>query len=384
MLADRHVPSAYLNLPPLTHSAIAHWTVKMCFVALGCIADALFSSKAPLTLGSQLQHDETPPENVQPNVPPTLPGSTCVAPGSSSTADLRALAWHPATDGVMKPIVGNRRIEVLPPPTYDAALLAFAPLTATELLTGPVPARDRMLSHLRRILSSLQPPTVFLAVLRYLQTLCVDANAVHLLLFSDIGGPVLSLATNAASPLAVRSEAILLFGLLLRHASQLPDMLLAGGKAAAALLAGLGSENVTVQRHSMATLGELLFYVASQEQQQRHHLAWSGAQQASGAMAQVLAGLVGDEVVRHYCAKGLENIYASPQGPIPTIFASPAFCTALMRLVADANASENTRATAASALCRLLKTKAALMPHFIDVAGPGLGLLVMGKWSMES
>jgi hypothetical protein len=50
-----------------------------------------------------------------------------------SAAPLASLIWH-ASDTAVKPIVGNRRIERLPEPRFEARDLPFQPLTLTEML----------------------------------------------------------------------------------------------------------------------------------------------------------------------------------------------------------------------------------------------------------
>jgi hypothetical protein len=65
--------------------------------------------------------------------------------GDSQT-ELQELIWHPS-DGAVKPIVANRRIERLAEPSWDAAALPFAPLTLQGMLECDQGELERFLTQ---------------------------------------------------------------------------------------------------------------------------------------------------------------------------------------------------------------------------------------------
>lgn len=223
------------------------------------------------------------------------------------------------------------------------------------------------------------------AVLAYLESLCPDPGAVHLLLNSRAGEALAGLlvprtahsAAAAGVSEEVRCAAAGLLGLLIRHASAVSEGLVAAGLLDS-LAAGVEPcAPPELQRRCAATLGELLFYVASQQR--------AGGQPGGGAWAveghhlAALLGLLGpgrDEVAQHYAAKASENI-CGLGGVWPARLATPDMQAALLAIVQRDGAGEGLRATAASALQRLLRCAPHLLEALLDETQGGLARLTV-------
>ncbi|PNH11471.1 Serine/threonine-protein kinase ULK4 [Tetrabaena socialis] len=138
---------------------------------------------------------------------------------------------------------------------------------------------------------------------------------------------------------------------------------------AIASAAPLKDKNERVRRRVIATLGELLFYIATQ--QQDNAAAAAGAGGAAPADPTVVWGITGntyaqvmrllkdkeDEVAVHYAVKTVENI-CSQGGEWAARFATQDVVLSLVQLVNSPGRGEQLRATAASTLARLLRCAA--------------------------
>lgn len=101
-------------------------------------------------------------------------------------------------------------------------------------------------------------------MLAYFETLCSDTTAANMLINSSLSVLFVRMLTNSKAPtLRVRLASAL--GLLVRHATYITDDLASTG-ILDALAETLRDRNERVRRRAMATLGELLFYIATQQQ----------------------------------------------------------------------------------------------------------------------
>ena len=126
----------------------------------------------------------------------------------------------------------------------------------------------------------------------------------------------------------------------------------------------------------MATLGELLFYVATTQQD----MAGTSTVKEVADLWQINAGTVSavtrllkpqeDEVAQHYAVKTIENI-CSQGGEWAAKFCSEDVVYNLVQVYYAAGKAnqENLKSTAASTLARLLRHSPALVAFIIDKAG---------------
>ncbi|KAG2493011.1 hypothetical protein HYH03_008674 [Edaphochlamys debaryana] len=292
-------------------------------------------------------------------------------------ASLEDLIWHPS-DTAVKPIVANRRIERLPEPRYDAASLPFKPWTLAEMLGANQADLEAFLTHIYRAIASAAPLKDKVNVLSYFETLCVDTNAANVLINSSLTILFIRMLRNARAPtLRIRLASVL--GLLVRHATYIAEELAATG-VVEVLSEALKDKNERVRRRVIATLGELLFYIATQ--QQDNAAAAAGGAGAAPADPSVVWGITSntyaqvmrllkdkeDEVAAHYAVKTVENI-CSQGGEWASRFATQDVVLSLVQLINAQGRGEQLRATAASTLARLLRHSPTLVAHTVDKYG---------------
>ncbi|GLI65982.1 hypothetical protein VaNZ11_009669 [Volvox africanus] len=308
-------------------------------------------------------------------------------------ASLDDLIWH-ASDTAVKPIVANRRIERLPEPRYDAASLPFRPWSLAEMLSANQADLEGFLTHIYRAIASAAPLKDKVNVLSYFETLCVDTNAANVLINSSLTILFIRMLRNARAPtLRIRLASVL--GLLVRHATYISEELANTG-VVEVLSEALKDKNERVRRRVIATLGELLFYIATQQQDNAAAGANGSAAPADPAVvwgisgntyAQVIRLLKDkdDEVAAHYAVKTVENI-CSQGGEWAARFATQDVVLSLVQLINNTGKGEQLRATAASTLARLLRHSPVLVAHTVDKYGIRLfvGCLLEGTVSASA
>lgn len=158
-------------------------------------------------------------------------------------------------------------------------------------------------------------------------------------------------------PLKVRLASVM--GILIRHATYITDAVtahLSESGLVGVLCEMVQDKSDKVRRRAAATLGELLFYIATQDNDQQ---AAAGGGGGSGTReweipSQTYGVLVRcfrpgeDEVVCHYAAKAVENIATAKSCAFLTKLATLDTVVALCLAVFGGNCSDSVRATAVS------------------------------------
>ncbi|GFR42705.1 hypothetical protein Agub_g3628 [Astrephomene gubernaculifera] len=304
---------------------------------------------------------------------------------------LDELIWHPS-DTAVKPIVANRRIERLPEPRYDPGSLPFKPWSLKEMLGADQPDLEVFLTHIYRAIGSAAPLKDKVNVLSYFETLCVDTNAANVLINSSLTMLFIRMLRTARAPtLRIRLASVL--GLLVRHATFITEEL-AGTGVVELLSEALKDKNERVRRRVIATLGELLFYIATQQQDTAAAGNEDGAAPppdpaavwgiSSNTYTQVIRLLKDkeDEVAAHYAVKTVENI-CSQGGEWAARFTTQDVVLSLVQIINGPGRGEQLRATAASTLARLLRHSPTLTAQTVDKYGIRLfvGCLLEGASS---
>lgn len=178
---------------------------------------------------------------------PALPLSQCL--------------WHPS-DLSVRPIMTSKRSEKTQEPPFDARSLPVDPLSCSEFTKLPPEQID---PYVTRMISSIYGNTALnekLNTLKYLETLCCNIDSANIL----INGPLMPMLVKmlrVTKPPGLRMQLTSVMGLLIRHATLIEEEL-GGSGIVAVLTETLRDKQDKVRRCAMASLGELLFYIATQ------------------------------------------------------------------------------------------------------------------------
>ncbi|CAN1149907.1 Serine/threonine-protein kinase RUNKEL [Linum perenne] len=279
---------------------------------------------------------------------------------SKSSKNISEVLWHPS-DLSVRPVMPSRKADKTSsaPPS-----LPFEALQPTELLKMN---KEQLHAVNARIVSILNGSTSVgekQNVIRYLEMLSSNADIANIL----TNGPVMlslvkMLRLSKAS--ALRVQLASLIGLLIRHAAFIEDDLANSG-ILSSLTDSLRDRQEKVRRFSMAALGELLFYIATQNDQSKdNNPSESPAKDGrSGPGWQVPNSLISmvssvlrrgeDDTTQVYALRTIENV-CSQGGQWATRFTSQDVISNLCYIYRAPGKQESMRLTAGSCLVRLAR-----------------------------
>eukprot|EP00850_Spirogloea_muscicola_P016313 SM000131S26743 [mRNA] locus=s131:273587:278222:+ [translate_table: standard] len=284
--------------------------------------------------------------------------------------------WH-HSDQSVKPIMLNRRIEKPEPPRFHERLLPFPAYLPVEFTAQP---QEELQAHVERIVSSIEASTSQserLNTLGYLELLCADTEAANML----SGGalmPCLVQVLHAAKAPILREKLTYVIGLIIRHATDIHDWLAKTniGKrptnsgcflinAVMELAKTLQDVDERVRQRGMASLGELLFFVATvtdgassqpEAGQASAHIkgCWKVPDETVHSIQRLLNQGT-DSLSQHYAVKTLENILSQGNGWVVR-FASEGVVSNLV-LLTRMGRPEHLRISAGSCLVRIVRSQ---------------------------
>ena len=255
----------------------------------------------------------------------------------------------------VKPIVANKTIEEVRYPHCSASALPFEPLSAEQLAHV---AQSELEAHLRLVYQSLAghaDVNAKMNLLAYLHPLAHTASIANVIINSSFLALLLKMIRRFKSS-TLRAVIVTLLGLLVRHATLIvPDE---GGEknGVLAVLVELTSDDaVALRRRAVACVGELLFYIATQEDAADDAPAgepagWPTPTAAAAAVVACLTDRDDDAIVQHYAAKTVENTLSQPASAVRAEFSANDVGRKLVSLFARAPEHSTLRTTVAMAL----------------------------------
>jgi serine/threonine-protein kinase ULK4 len=174
-------------------------------------------------------------------------------------------------------------------------------------------------------------------------------------------GTAVASAALAAAQGQHKAQLVHIMGLLVRHATWIADEL-SGTGILQVLAELLRDKNPKVKRKAAAALGELLFYVATQQEAldpSERDKVWPVPKSTITILTRCLRSGE-DDVVQHYVAKTVENISAQSSEFTRVWFAQQEVLYSLLHLY-NTSRNESLRLTCASALSHLMRRMPALV-----------------------
>lgn len=165
-------------------------------------------------------------------------------------------------------------------------------------------------SHLHEVYNAIASSGTVnekLNVLSYFESIILNSNVANRLINSAFMGLLLKLMKNVKSP-QLKQRLCSIVGQLIRHSTVIGNEVAESGLAII-LSEQLKEKNEKVKRKAVASLGEFLFYAATQLDDEQVDAVW---EIPAGAISTIIKCLSvnEDEVVRFYACKTVENITA--------------------------------------------------------------------------
>lgn len=282
------------------------------------------------------------------------------------------------SDTAVKPLVGNNKIEKIPEakvkldPQGNIKHLDFKPLKVEDLMKM---AQDDLETYLTSVYMAIAGNSKVsndqrLSALQYTQTIVVDTQVANMVINSSLMSLFVKMLMIFKSP-HLKCSLLTVMSLLLRHATYIA-LELADTGIVNVLTDLLRDTSTKIRRRAVCALGELLFYVATQVQQDEDgESGYSAAESSPWNVPSTTLKLLQrclrtgeDDVVRHYAAKTIENICAQcPRHA--SWFASQDTLFALLGILNNSK-QQNIRVTCSSAMSLLLRRDVSLLPKFIE------------------
>eukprot|EP00250_Pteridium_aquilinum_P022940 c25934_g1_i1 orf=3-2966(-) len=306
------------------------------------------------------------------NLNPPVQGSA--EPLKTSLVIAQAL-WH-SSDLAVRPIMVYKRSERLTEPGFEARTLPFDPIAVSDVMKLSTEELESFLSKIVGSISGNTSPSEKLNTLKYLETLCTNVEGANVLINSSVMHMLVKMLRTSKPP-ALRIQMIFTMGLLIRHATLIEEDLANSG-VIAVLSEGLRDKQDKVRRCSMATLGELLFYVATQNEGSPRSVSGSdsaakeskstSAWQVPSTLIALVASVLRkgeDDITQHYALKTIENI-SSQGGEWSARFTNHTVLENLCYIFRAAAKQESIRLTAGSCLVRLLRFSSSPISFVLD------------------
>lgn len=277
-----------------------------------------------------------------------------------SSTDVSLVLWHPS-DLSVRPVMPSRKsdkgFDVLPSLPFDAR-------PANEFVKMSIEKLENMNSRIVGIINGNTPISEKQNVIKYLETLSSNADAANIL----TNGPIMLVLVKVfrqSKTLALRAQLASLIGLLIRHSTFIGEDL-ANSEILGSLTDGLRDKQEKVRRFSMAALGELLFYISTQNEQSRvgnppespsKDNRPSSSWQVSNPLISLVSSVLRngeDDMTQLYALRTIENI-SSQGGYWANRFTSQDVITNLCYIFKASGKQESMRLTAGSCLVRLVR-----------------------------
>ncbi|KAE8076880.1 hypothetical protein FH972_015503 [Carpinus fangiana] len=287
-------------------------------------------------------------------------GSVVDSDSTKSSNSISQVLWHPS-DLSVRPVMPSRKADKL---SEVIPSLPFEALQASDYLKMPKEKLDAMNNKIIAILNGNTSVGEKQNVIRYLEMLSSNADIANIL----TNGPIMLMLVKMvrqSKAFALRVQLTSLIGLLIRHSTFIEDDLAHSG-ILGSLTDGLRDKQEKVRRFSMAALGELLFYISTQndhnrdnnppESPSKDNKSASGWQ-VSNSLISLVSSILRkgeDDITQLYALRTIENI-SGQGGHWATRFTSQDVIGNLGYIYRAAGKQENTRLTAGSCLVRLVR-----------------------------
>nr|XP_043611754.1 serine/threonine-protein kinase RUNKEL [Erigeron canadensis] len=280
--------------------------------------------------------------------------------GSEGAFNLSNVLWH-TSDLSVRPVMPSKKSDKMP----GSEVVPSLPFDAIPVSDFAKVSKDQLEALTKCIVSILNGNTTIgekQNVIRYLEMLSCNVEAANILTNGQIM-PVLVKMLRQSKAAALRVQLASLLGLLIRHSTLIDDDLANSG-ILGSLNEGLVDRQEKVRRFSMAALGELLFYISTQNDQlkgtnpsetpskeTRTQSGW----QVPNTLISLVTSLLRkgeDDMTQLYALRTIENI-SSQGGSWATRFTSQDVINNLCYIFRAPGKQETMRLAAGSCLVRL-------------------------------
>ncbi|OMO98399.1 hypothetical protein COLO4_13939 [Corchorus olitorius] len=299
------------------------------------------------------------------------PGPAHESDYSKSSGDISQVFWHPS-DLSVRPVMPSRKADKM---SNAFPSLPFEALQLSDFVKLSKEQLDALNTRIIAAFGGNASISEKQNVIRYLEMLSNNADAANILTNGSIMLMLVKMFRQSKTS-ALRVQLASLIGLLIRHSTFIDDDLASSG-ILGALTDGLRDWQEKVRRFSMAALGELLFYISTQNEHARDNNPLESPSKDNKPVSgwQVPNSLISlvssvlrkgeDDMTQLYALRTIENI-CSQGGHWAARFTSQDVISNLCYIYRAAGKQESMRLTAGSCLVRLVRFSPNSIQSVID------------------
>jgi serine/threonine-protein kinase ULK4 len=162
----------------------------------------------------------------------------------------------------VKPIIGNKEIEAIQDPVYNAQYLTFQPWSAQEIVEKiESNAIEPHLSDVYSAMASNNTLNEKVNAILYFESIIVNSTVANRLINSAFMNLLARMMKSIKSPM-IRVRLCSVVGLLIRHSTVIENDF-AEGEVCKQIIEIMKDKNDKIKRKAIASLGEFLFYAAT-------------------------------------------------------------------------------------------------------------------------
>lgn len=320
---------------------------------------ALFKSRTKSSIGDDPEEERLVTSHGRSNSEHTVhtpPVSRSLAP-----LPLDQLILHTSDTAVM-PI---RDIEEFQNPPVNFAILPFAPLTAADLTEDTEASLLHV--HISDIFEALRQKTQDNSnLLNYFESLIVNGKVANVFFNNVVVNYFVGLLRSSSSS-SLKPRVCSIIASMTRHATVIDPAVVRTGLVVV-LAEQLKASSVPLRRKAMCALGEIMFYCATQMDEDNSDRIWEISQSLAIQVIRCLKSTE-DEVVQAYAVKTVENITAQCHvcGPM---FTGSDVMHQMVTLVSSSQ--EKLRVPAAVILSHIARLNPSVLPSLIKELTPSI------------
>ncbi|CAH9076090.1 unnamed protein product [Cuscuta epithymum] len=311
-----------------------------------------------------------PSDDPQQKTPRIKDGTSSDADTPKSSTSLSQVLWHPS-DLSVRPVMPSRKLDKVSGTTLP---LPFDPLLASDFVKMSKEQSD-LTNRIISIITGNTSTGEKQNVIKYLEMLSSNADAANILTNGPIMLVLVKMLRQSKASL-LHAQLASLIGLLIRRSTFIGDELSNSG-ILGALTDGLRDRQDKVRRFSMAALGELLFYISTQDEHARDNSALespskdnrvSSAWQVTSSIISLVSSVLRngeDDMTQLYALRTIENI-SSQGGHWSARFTSQAVLINLCHIFRAPGKQEMMKLTAGSCLVRLVRFSPSCIQRVLD------------------
>ncbi len=224
---------------------------------------------------------------------------------------------HP-TDKIIKPIIGNKMIEVLIPTTFSKNKLPFQCWRLDKIKEHCRSNNMKLMENYLLVIYSLMEQyhsrkdssdeDNLLNVLNYFETIILDKEVANNIINTSFTTLLISILNGSRSEV-IKLRVCCIIAFLIRYSTVI-ETPLDHFDLCKILETCIQSGNVELARKATATIGEYLFFVATQaEGEEESTISWTIGDESINTLLYAVDASR-DDIVRFYATKAIENITA--------------------------------------------------------------------------